>query len=82
MGEILEGTDVNVWRLISTKKNVADEATKWAKPINFETSNRWFSGPDLLQRSEFDLPEKKNIKANVEEEMKAHFVHSSLVINN
>lgn len=80
MGEILEVTDVNEWRWIPSKENVADEATKWSKSMNFEKSNRWFSGPAFLRLSEDNWPKKKNIKVNVEEEMKAHCVHSALVL--
>lgn len=80
VGEILDATDVNEWRWIPTKQNVADEATKWAKPITFDSNNRWFSGPEFIRQDEDHWPKKVNIKADVEEEMKAHFVHSSLVI--
>ncbi|XP_037048500.1 uncharacterized protein LOC119082957 [Bradysia coprophila] len=80
VGEILESTDVNEWRWIPTNENVADEATKLTKTPNFEPTNRWFHGPDFLRLSEDKWPEKKPIKIDIEEEMKANFLHSSLVL--
>lgn len=80
VGEILENSDVNEWRCIPTKENVADEATKWTKIPNFDSSNRWFNGPEFLCRSEDQWPVKKSITIDVEEEMKINHLHSSLLI--
>lgn len=80
VGEILENSDVHEWRWIPTKENVADEATKWTKAPNFDSSNRWFRGPEFLRQSEDQWPEKKRIESDVEEEMKANYVHSSLLL--
>lgn len=80
VGEIMESSDVNEWRWVPTKENVADEAKKWTKSPNFLPSNRWFNGPDFLRRNEDEWPEKKTIEADVEEEMRANFVHSSLLL--
>lgn len=79
MGEILESSDVNEWRWIPTKENVADEATKWTKTPNFEPNNRWFSGPEFLRLKENQWPEKLPIENDIEEEMEAHFVHASFL---
>lgn len=79
VGEILETSDVNEWRCVPTKENVADEETKWTF-INFEASSRWFSGPQFLHCNEAEWPKKKNIAADVEEEMKAHCLHAHLVL--
>ena len=79
VGEVLENSEVNEWRWIPTKENVADEATKWSKSINFESTNRWFGGPSFLRLSEDQWPKKKVIKSDVEEEMKAHCMHTRLM---
>ncbi len=80
VGEILDNTDVNEWRWVPTKENIADEATKWSKSMNFSPSNRWFSGPEFLLQNESEWPKKRVIKSNVEEEMKSNFIHTSLVL--
>ncbi|XP_062712096.1 uncharacterized protein LOC134289727 [Aedes albopictus] len=48
VGEILSKSRPEQWRWISTKKNVADEATKWGKGPCFSPNSRWFRGEDDL----------------------------------
>ncbi|XP_058448630.1 uncharacterized protein LOC131428600 [Malaya genurostris] len=54
VGEILSKSKVEQWRWISTRKNVADEATKWGKGPNLSSNSRWFRGEDDLY-----LPEEQ-----------------------
>ncbi|XP_058449104.1 uncharacterized protein LOC131429071 [Malaya genurostris] len=54
VGEILSKSKVEQWRWISTRKNVADEATKWGKDPNLSSNSRWFRGEDDLY-----LPEEQ-----------------------
>ncbi|XP_062709477.1 uncharacterized protein LOC134288485 [Aedes albopictus] len=49
--EILNLSRIDEWRWISTKANVADEATKWGKGPSCNVNSRWFQGPDFLYRS-------------------------------
>lgn len=48
IGEILDTTELDEWRWIPGKHNVADEAMKWAKNPDISISSRWFKGPDFL----------------------------------
>ena len=52
VGEILEGSNIDEWRWVPSAENVADEATKWSKNINFDPAQRWFVGPDFLSKNE------------------------------
>ncbi|XP_062703553.1 uncharacterized protein LOC134286008 [Aedes albopictus] len=54
VNEILALSSVDEWRWISTKVNVADEATKWGKGPACSINSRWFHGPDFLYSSEAD----------------------------
>ncbi|KAJ6643050.1 hypothetical protein Bhyg_08006 [Pseudolycoriella hygida] len=49
IGEILELTNIEDWRWVPSKDNVADEATKWTKKPEISSSCRWFIGPDFLR---------------------------------
>ncbi|XP_058827942.1 uncharacterized protein LOC131687869 [Topomyia yanbarensis] len=48
VSEILEATEVNQWRWVPTKLNVADDATKWEKSPDMTPSSRWYNGPEFL----------------------------------
>ncbi|XP_062716205.1 uncharacterized protein LOC134291874 [Aedes albopictus] len=50
--EILNLSCLEEWRWISTKINVADEATKWGKGPSYNIDSRWFQGPEFLYNSE------------------------------
>lgn len=52
LGEILDSTDVDEWRWIPTKNNVADDATKWQRAPDLSTTSRWFTGPEFLHQDE------------------------------
>ncbi|XP_058456830.1 uncharacterized protein LOC131434192 [Malaya genurostris] len=49
VSEILENTDLAEWSWLSTKENVADEATKWERPPDFSINSRWFSAPKFIK---------------------------------
>ncbi|XP_053691446.1 uncharacterized protein LOC128739963 [Sabethes cyaneus] len=49
--EILSLSSIEEWQWISTKVNVADEATKWGKGPSCNTESRWFQGPEFLYNS-------------------------------
>ncbi|XP_062535596.1 uncharacterized protein LOC134204818 [Armigeres subalbatus] len=50
--EILSLTKIEEWQWISTKINVADEATKWGKGPSCNVDSCWFHGPEFLYGSE------------------------------
>ncbi|XP_049282087.1 uncharacterized protein LOC125763242 [Anopheles funestus] len=52
VGELLETTEVEQWRWIPTKLNVADDGTKWTKTPDLAPTSRWFNGPSFLWGSE------------------------------
>lgn len=55
--EILEKTNRNEWRYVSTKLNSADVATK-IKPFDFANSESvWFKGPQFLKFKECHWPQ-------------------------
>ncbi|XP_062538335.1 uncharacterized protein LOC134206621 [Armigeres subalbatus] len=47
VSEILETTEIRNWKWISSRNNVADEATKWSRNPNLNCSSRWFRGPEF-----------------------------------
>lgn len=65
IGEIHELTDTTQWRYVPSKLNVADEATKRTKPLEFTNGSTWLYGPQFLQQGMNDWPEESP-KANVE----------------
>lgn len=71
-------TEVNEWRYIPSKLNVADDATKWKKPPSFDPESRWFTGPHFLQQIEGSWPTQIVLEENpneAKEELKAFYVH-------
>ncbi|XP_065361898.1 uncharacterized protein LOC135955477 [Calliphora vicina] len=61
VAEILASTDVENWRWVSTKDNVADEATRSSNNVDFSSSSRWLNGPAFLK-----LPEEDWTKGEIE----------------
>ena len=76
MGEILTKSKAEQWRWISTKENVADEATKWGKGPCLSSNGRWFRGGDDLY-----LPENQwtislhPVTEMTDEELRSCMVH-------
>ncbi|XP_058122743.1 uncharacterized protein LOC131293676 [Anopheles ziemanni] len=48
VNEILESTEIDEWRWVPTNENVADDGTKWAKEPVFDSTSRWWRGPEFL----------------------------------
>ncbi|XP_062716216.1 uncharacterized protein LOC134291880 [Aedes albopictus] len=67
IGEILSMTDVNEWRKVPTKENVADDATKWGTGPDIRSESRWFQGPAFLKQPEESWPSEIE-QINVTEE--------------
>ena len=78
LGEILENSNVQQWRWVPTKQNVADEATKWYSTPKFETDSRWFVGPEFLHSSESEWPIDKIKLHTPTEELKPNYLQIHL----
>ncbi|XP_058449100.1 uncharacterized protein LOC131429066 [Malaya genurostris] len=62
-------TNIEDWRWVPSKYNIADEATKWGKGPCFSPGSRWFRGPEFLYESESEWPKKRarDLKETTEE---------------
>ncbi|XP_062558258.1 uncharacterized protein LOC134223135 [Armigeres subalbatus] len=78
VGEILSMTKMNQWRWLPTKKNPADEATKWGSGPNFDSKGRWFCGPSFLYLSEAEWPQNNNSMSTGEEAINVSNVHHTI----
>lgn len=47
VSELLDTTEAAEWHWVSTKDNVADDATKWQGRPDLTESSRWFTGPEF-----------------------------------
>ena len=56
VGEILESSEVEQWRWVSTDVNPADLATRAVKSVDFRPSSTWFNGPEFLWKDEKEWP--------------------------
>ncbi|XP_055614692.1 uncharacterized protein LOC129761013 [Uranotaenia lowii] len=65
VGEILSKTQVDEWRWIASKLNVADAATKWGSGPNLDPDNQWFKGPEFLYLPESEWPSLRAIHLEV-----------------
>ncbi|XP_065077337.1 uncharacterized protein LOC135700687 [Ochlerotatus camptorhynchus] len=74
VSEILESTDVNEWRWVPTKQNVADEGTKRTRVPDFSSDSRWFRGPDFLKEDEHGWPVTPSFKKSTDEEIRTHLL--------
>ncbi|XP_062701549.1 uncharacterized protein LOC134285208 [Aedes albopictus] len=74
VSEILESTEINEWRWISTKLNVADEGTKWSRLPDLSSDNRWFRGPDFLWHDEDSWPVSPSFGGSTVEELRPHLL--------
>lgn len=71
VGEILEITNLNEWRWVPTKSNVADEATKWKEQPKISSSCRWFTGPNFLYLPQPEWPIEREIELKIETQEEA-----------
>ncbi|XP_058816370.1 uncharacterized protein LOC131679655 [Topomyia yanbarensis] len=81
VGEILSKSEAKQWRWISSRKNVADEATKWGKGPCLSSGGRWFRGDNDLY-----LPEDQwtidadSVGATTDEELRSCLVHKEVIV--
>ncbi|XP_055615173.1 uncharacterized protein LOC129761477 [Toxorhynchites rutilus septentrionalis] len=69
--EILELTQVDEWRWVPSRWNVADEATKWVKGPNISSSSRWFQAPAFMYQEPDTWPQQGPCLVEITEEL--HF---------
>jgi hypothetical protein len=69
VGEIHELTDVEQWRWLPTKTNVADEATRDSVPCDFKPNSRWYRGPSFLTENENSWPKEDLHKVHNTDEL-------------
>lgn len=88
LGEIQELTNSVQWRHVASKENVADEATKRSKPLDFSSKSTWLFGPKFLLKDNNDWPkeERSNLDLIKNEEnvleVKNEFVLLNIVKEN
>lgn len=78
VGEILELTEASEWRWISTKTNVADDATKWQSLPNLSSRGRWFRGPPFLWEPQDRWPVVQRCPGTTTLELRAHVQHHTI----
>ncbi|XP_058456660.1 uncharacterized protein LOC131434043 [Malaya genurostris] len=59
VSEILAESNIEDWRWVPTKDNIADGATKWGAGPSFDPESSWFHGPELLYLPETQWPPRK-----------------------
>lgn len=79
VSEILDATDVKTWRWVSSKDNVADQATKWKRQVDLSSSSKWYKGPDFLQRSTEYWPTEPFSTVSTKEELRASLLYHHVV---
>ncbi|XP_062556691.1 uncharacterized protein LOC134221516 [Armigeres subalbatus] len=77
VGEILELTEVNEWRWLSSKSNVADDGTKWKNKPDLSSGSRWFNGPSFLWKSKDEWPDCSLNNVETSEEIRSSVLHHS-----
>ena len=70
VGEILTLTEIEEWRHVPTKLNVADDGTKWDDKTLPDINNRWFNGPEFLKFHPESWPQETEKLVETEEEIK------------
>ncbi|XP_053691672.1 uncharacterized protein LOC128740170 [Sabethes cyaneus] len=81
IGEILSVTSTTDWRWVPTRNNIADVLTKWGtKGPPLESNGEWVNGPAFLYRPEEEWPQRAPVKADVEEELRAHFLFHEITL--
>ncbi|XP_055633296.1 uncharacterized protein LOC129773676 [Toxorhynchites rutilus septentrionalis] len=75
ISEILSESSVTEWKWVPTRKNVADEATKWNKNNFYSPSSRWFTAPEFLYEAEENWPRQHPLQTQTTEEIKVIHHH-------
>ncbi|XP_062707477.1 uncharacterized protein LOC134288004 [Aedes albopictus] len=79
VSEILEETNINNWKWISSQDNVADEATKCKRTPDLSSQSRWFRGPEFLWKSADTWPCEPFSSNTTKEELRANLLFHKVV---
>ncbi|XP_062713212.1 uncharacterized protein LOC134290169 [Aedes albopictus] len=81
VGEILSKSKAEDWRWVPTKKNVADDATKWGNGPHLSANSRWFRGEEELYLPE-ELWTTSTYSTNetTNEELRSCLIHRGAII--
>ncbi|XP_050077439.1 uncharacterized protein LOC126564435 [Anopheles maculipalpis] len=71
-------TEVEQWRWIPTKWNVADDGTKWTKTPDLSPTSRWFNGPRFLWGPESLWPAAEAPSTDTPEELRPNVLHHTV----
>lgn len=82
IAEILTSTEIGNWRWVSTRDNVADDATRSSSSIDFSPSSRWLGGPAFLKLREDEWATDVIDISNDEDEEEIRPKISLLIVNN
>ncbi|XP_058827483.1 uncharacterized protein LOC131687421 [Topomyia yanbarensis] len=74
VGEILTHSQLQDWRWLPSKENVADCLTKWGNDTEPDINSRWFHAPSLLWKSEENWPQQRKVAANTELELRPRYL--------
>ncbi|XP_062699634.1 uncharacterized protein LOC115257830 [Aedes albopictus] len=80
VAEILHTTNVADWRYVPSKKNVADDLTKWGSGTTLDVESRWFKGPSFLFDGMESWPEQPGTKPLVPEELRTCYLLHHIVL--
>ncbi|XP_062714584.1 uncharacterized protein LOC115266180 [Aedes albopictus] len=80
VAEILHTTNVEDWRYVPSKKNVADDLTKWGNGTTLDVECRWFKGPPFLFEAMESWPEQPGTKPLVPEELRTCYLLHHIVL--
>ncbi|XP_062538499.1 uncharacterized protein LOC134206794 [Armigeres subalbatus] len=72
---MLDLSEPKEWSWISTKLNVADDATKWQKLPDLSPTSRWFCGPDFLWKTRELWPAHTSDFGETIEELRPRVLH-------
>ncbi|XP_049300487.1 uncharacterized protein LOC125774271 [Anopheles funestus] len=78
VSELIESTNTEEWHWLSTKLNVADDATKWQAIPEMGPSGRWFRGPEFIWQPEGEWPINNADVGETVEEARQVILHHTI----
>ncbi|XP_062704158.1 uncharacterized protein LOC134286550 [Aedes albopictus] len=73
--EIHDLTQVDEWRWVPSRMNVADDATKWGKGPDISSGSRWFQAPTFLYEHPDSWPQQTTKAEEPLEELRPVHLH-------
>ncbi|XP_055522736.1 uncharacterized protein LOC129716916 [Wyeomyia smithii] len=75
IGEILSSSEIDEWRYVPSKQNIADDATKWKAGPDLSKTSLWFNGPNFLHLPESEWPVQRKPQETAEEQVQYLYHH-------